>query len=279
MPEHQLVWVPVPNVGRFKAMEPRILDNKYGGQWKIQRAWVGQEPHDNKMLFVAKWSGSDTPTDVGYLNSRHEPFAVFLQVGNAPHEEDVFFVRSQEAALRKAESLATSGFFPGHLSGLRSAVIHIAASLPQGDLTRRKLLHLARRPYMDEREDIEEQQQDLWMGNQPVPQLSDLPRKKLVVLNRKHGGFGLSKRALNLFSLIHGTRGVSSHDFDWGSYKSKYRRHDPALIWVVETLGNAANGPTADLELVPLKSGMYFLTDYDGAEGVTTPQDIDWIKF
>lgn len=161
---------------------------------------------------------------------------------------------------------------------LRSHIIRIAADLPKGDPVRLKLLHLARGPYMDEQEDIQEQQDDQWLFGEPVPDFADLPRKKVVVLNRKHGGFGLSKKAEALLSAIHGGH-VGGRDYDSAYHHGKYHRHDPALIWVVEKLGKAANGPAAELGIVPLKSGMYVITEYDGAEGVQVPQDIDWIKF
>ena len=54
-------------------------------------------------------------------------------------------------------------------------------------------------------------------------------------------------------------------------------RNDPLLVQVVEELGDAANGQHAKLRIeeVP-EGGKYRITEYDGFEGVETPESVDW---
>lgn len=53
-------------------------------------------------------------------------------------------------------------------------------------------------------------------------------------------------------------------------------RHDPALVQVVEELGNKANGDYAELRIAEV-SGPYRIDEYDGNESVETPDSYDWI--
>lgn len=55
-------------------------------------------------------------------------------------------------------------------------------------------------------------------------------------------------------------------------------RHDKDLVAVVEELGDKANGDCAELKVVEISSNLYRIDEYDGAESVETPEDIDWIK-
>lgn len=87
-----------------------------------------------------------------------------------------------------------------------------------------------------------------------------------VVYNACHGGFGLSKKALTLLGL----------DDEWSARELK--RHDPDLVYVVETLGSeAASGKYADLQIEVVED-LYWIDEYDGAETVWTPDTIPWVN-
>jgi hypothetical protein len=54
-------------------------------------------------------------------------------------------------------------------------------------------------------------------------------------------------------------------------------RNDPALVQVVEELGDLANGRCADLMIVELPAGtQYRIDEYDGSETVATVDSYDW---
>lgn len=53
-------------------------------------------------------------------------------------------------------------------------------------------------------------------------------------------------------------------------------RHDPALVQVVEELGDKANGNYAKLRIAEV-SGPYRIDEYDGFESVETSDSYDWI--
>jgi len=59
-------------------------------------------------------------------------------------------------------------------------------------------------------------------------------------------------------------------------YADGVDRHDPALVQVVEELGNKANGNYAELRIAEV-SGPYRIDEYDGSESVETPDSYDWI--
>ena len=54
-------------------------------------------------------------------------------------------------------------------------------------------------------------------------------------------------------------------------------RHNPDLVRCVETLGSAANGSCADLEVRELKGNRYRIDEYDGNEDVFEPEDEKYI--
>lgn len=57
----------------------------------------------------------------------------------------------------------------------------------------------------------------------------------------------------------------------------KIERDDPALVQVVEELGEAANGDCACLEIEEVPSGtQYRIDNYDGRETVETRDSYDW---
>ena len=59
----------------------------------------------------------------------------------------------------------------------------------------------------------------------------------------------------------------------------KYPRHCSLLVEAVETLGSAeASGWAANLTVVEIEGDTYIIEEYDGAEGITTPDSIEWVR-
>jgi hypothetical protein len=58
-------------------------------------------------------------------------------------------------------------------------------------------------------------------------------------------------------------------------YYMHVSRHDPALVQVVEELGEKANGMCANLQ-IEIVDGLYRIDDYDGNETVVAPDGYDW---
>ncbi len=108
-----------------------------------------------------------------------------------------------------------------------------------------------------------------------------------VVYNACFGGFGLSRKAAERLAQL----GVESADNDMKEYdkrpgvfgftfnpsEDELPRHDPRLVQVVEELGDEANGTFADLQVAEIEGNRYRIDEYDGNEGVQTPDDIDWV--
>jgi hypothetical protein len=87
-----------------------------------------------------------------------------------------------------------------------------------------------------------------------------------VVYNAKHGGFGLSKKASDLYTQKRESAGLSPVKYD-----RFIERHDPLLVEVVQELGNEANGMCANLKIEEIPEEYlhcYTLEEYDGLEGV-----------
>jgi hypothetical protein len=60
-------------------------------------------------------------------------------------------------------------------------------------------------------------------------------------------------------------------------YYSDIERNDPALVQVVEELGNLANGNSSRLEIEELPAGtLYRIDEYDGRETVETKDSYEW---
>lgn len=55
------------------------------------------------------------------------------------------------------------------------------------------------------------------------------------------------------------------------------QRHDPDLVRCVETLGHAADGECAHLQVRELKGNRYRIDNYDGNEDVYEPEDEEYI--
>ena len=131
-----------------------------------------------------------------------------------------------------------------------------------------------------------------------------------VVINRCHGGFGLSHEAVMRYYEIKGVTVYPEQSQDswkfWTYWtvkpedriESKYgdafyamsledrraynaaqdaqtvcpreiERHDPALVQVVEEMGNEADGKYADLDVIEIPDGVdYIVEEYDGMEHI-----------
>lgn len=93
-----------------------------------------------------------------------------------------------------------------------------------------------------------------------------------IVYNACFGGYGLSEAAIMRYADIKGINiaigGFSVYDIE---------RTDPALVQVVEELGEAANGTSAALRITKLPAGtLYRIDEYDGSESVMTQDDYIW---
>ena len=89
-----------------------------------------------------------------------------------------------------------------------------------------------------------------------------------VVINKSYGGFSLSEIALEW---------IAKHASDLAVEDgSRIPRHHPMLAAAVEVLGDLANGEDADLIIIEFPGEQYFITEYDGAEELYTPYNIQW---
>lgn len=102
-----------------------------------------------------------------------------------------------------------------------------------------------------------------------------------VVINNRHGGFGLSESATLRYAEL---KGIKLHTKQ-SSYGSKHfytdekltdmfldcsvPRDDPHLVQVVEELGESANGFCASLKIVEVPDDIeWHIEEYDGSEWV-----------
>ena len=101
-----------------------------------------------------------------------------------------------------------------------------------------------------------------------------------IVYNACYGGFGLSEDAILRYAEITGRKNTDANGVvdpwdGWGGYAID--RADPALVQVVEELGEAANGMSAALRIAELPAGtLYRIDEYDGSEDVMTQEDYEW---
>lgn len=105
-----------------------------------------------------------------------------------------------------------------------------------------------------------------------------------IVINRSHGGFGLSHEAellyLKLAMIDYTTEDRLSRDdterfglrliVDGGEWTStNLKRDDPVLVSVVKRLEKKANGQYAELKIVKIPASVAWeIMDYDGREWV-----------
>ena len=107
-----------------------------------------------------------------------------------------------------------------------------------------------------------------------------------VVINKCFGGFSLSEAAVRRYGELKGVEILSE-----GIYLRYYvedgrrnyfsdrdiERDDPALVRVVEEMGDEADGRYADLAVDDIPAGTrYVIREYDGREWIETEDDIEW---
>jgi len=92
-----------------------------------------------------------------------------------------------------------------------------------------------------------------------------------VVYNACFGGFGLSDAAKERYAELTGADVSNYHRWD-------FTRHDPALVQVVEELGDAASGFCGNLQIAEIEGSVYRIDEYDGAETVETPDSVEWVQ-
>jgi hypothetical protein len=79
-----------------------------------------------------------------------------------------------------------------------------------------------------------------------------------ILINRCYGGFGLSDAAVTRLQEL----GVLA-------YHREIERNDPKLLQVFDELGQATNGPFAELQAIEVPEGVEWqIEEYDGYEHV-----------
>jgi hypothetical protein len=104
-----------------------------------------------------------------------------------------------------------------------------------------------------------------------------------IVLNSCYGGFSLSQAGALRFQelsgevldFISGEDLADPSDILW--LTGEIPRHHPALVQVVEELGEAANGEHASLGIEEIPGNRYYITEYDGVEELHYPESEGWI--
>lgn len=94
-----------------------------------------------------------------------------------------------------------------------------------------------------------------------------------IVINSCHGGFGLSREAVDRYCA---EKGIETGEWNttWRFY-SKFHdrdipRDDELLVRLVEELGDNANGHCAELKIVEIPEGVdWYIEEYDGMEWIS----------
>ena len=94
-----------------------------------------------------------------------------------------------------------------------------------------------------------------------------------VVINNCYGGFGLSRKAVEMLQDLKHENG--DKNFVYSQFSDTLLRHDPDLVKVVETLGKEASSSFANLEVEEIYSRLYKIDDYDGLERIDEINDSD----
>jgi hypothetical protein len=93
-----------------------------------------------------------------------------------------------------------------------------------------------------------------------------------IVINACHGGFGLSKAAMEEFASRKGIT-LGKYKEPWGYFEDfssrDIERNDSVLVEIVERLGPLASGECAELEVVEIPDDVeWTIAEYDGREWV-----------
>jgi hypothetical protein len=102
-----------------------------------------------------------------------------------------------------------------------------------------------------------------------------------IVINRRHGGFGLSHEAMMRYAELKGIHLVLEEKYNMiHYYKDEIKqenyfydrdidRADPALVQVVEEFGERADGRYSELKVVEVPEEVnWYIEEYDGLEWV-----------
>ena len=90
-----------------------------------------------------------------------------------------------------------------------------------------------------------------------------------VAYNTCYGWFSLSDEAEALYTKLSG-KSIDRYDCC---------RHDPILIKVIETLGDAASSRWSKIKIKTIEGNRYIIDEYDGGmEDVIEPDDISWVE-
>ena len=100
-----------------------------------------------------------------------------------------------------------------------------------------------------------------------------------IVINSCHGGFGLSREAVDRYCA---EKNIDPGEWISFGYYSKFYageilRDDPVLIQIVEELGDKANGHFAELKIVEIPNGVdWYIEEYDGCEHIAERHRTWW---
>ena len=84
-----------------------------------------------------------------------------------------------------------------------------------------------------------------------------------IVINHRHGGFGLSDEAMELYKILVGIPPANPF-YNW-----ELDRDSPQLVQIVEQLGERANTRYSSLKVVEIPDGAeWTIGEYDGCEWV-----------
>lgn len=84
-----------------------------------------------------------------------------------------------------------------------------------------------------------------------------------IVISDRHGGFGLSDEAMQLYKILTGIAPQANF------YDHEIPRDSSQLVQIVEQLGERANGKYSRLKVVEVPVGVeWHISEYDGSEWV-----------
>ena len=109
-----------------------------------------------------------------------------------------------------------------------------------------------------------------------------------IVINACFGGFSLSLAATKWLAnkgnkeAIERLEDPSSYieyegEKSFMGFRPDLARHDALLVECVEALGEKASGSCAKLIIETIEGNRYRIDEYDGAEGIETPESIAWV--
>lgn len=98
------------------------------------------------------------------------------------------------------------------------------------------------------------------MDNQKL--IEEIRGIRRVVINKCHGGFGLSDEAVTRYKEL---TNITDKDF----WDRDIPRDDPYLIQIIKELGDKANGSYAELKIVEIPEDVdWIVEEYDGREWI-----------